>query len=301
MSMSTVAIERRGAGWLSRLNDYVELTRPRIATLVLIVVGVSGYVAGSGSPEFLLLVHAIVGTLLVAASASAWNQLLECQRDRLMARTARRPLPSGRLSAGHVVAFGTITLAVGTAYLALAVNWLTAALGLLTWALYVLVYTPLKSRTPLNTLVGAVPGALPVLMGWSAVRGTPDVFADPRCLAMFSILFFWQLPHFMAIAWIYREQYRRAGLRMLTVVDPTGRRAAVQGVVAAAGLLLISLALAMATGGDGAMVYLFGAFALGAAQLGCAVFFLIKRNGYSARLLLRATLIYLPSLFLFLV
>ncbi len=299
MSMSTVAIERRSAGWFARLTDYVELTRPRIATMVLIVVGISGYVASFGRPDFMLLFHAIAGTLLVAASASAWNQLIESHRDRLMARTATRPLPSGRLGAGHVVAFGTLTLAVGTTYLGLAVNWLTAALGMLTWALYVLVYTPLKSRTPLNTLVGAVPGALPVLMGWSAVRGTPDILADPRCLAMFSILFFWQLPHFMAIAWMYREQYRHAGLQMLTVVDPTGHRAAVQSVVAAAGLLLISLALA--AGGHGSLAYLFGAFTLGATQFGCAMFFLIRRNVYSARLLLRATLIYLPSLFLFLV
>lgn len=299
MSTSTIALERRTPGWLARLTDYVELTRPRIATMVLIVVGISGYVASSGRPDFLVLTHAIVGTLLVAASASAWNQLIESHRDRLMARTARRPLPSGRLGPTHGVAFGVLTLTSGTVYLALAVNWLTAALGLLTWALYVLVYTPLKSRTALNTLVGAIPGALPVLMGWSAVRGTADAFADPRCLAMFSILFFWQLPHFMAIAWMYREQYEHAGLRMLTVVDRTGRRAAIQSVMAAAGLLLISLALA--AGGHGSLVYLFGAIALGAGQLGCAVFFLIRRNVYSARLLLRATLIYLPTLFLFLV
>jgi len=299
MSTSTFAIERHSTGRLARLADYVELTRPRIATLVLVVVGISGYVASSGRPDFLVLTHAIVGTLLVAASASAWNQLLECPRDCLMARTARRPLPSGRLGHGHVAAFGALTLAIGTTYLVLAVNWLPAALGLLTWALYVLVYTPLKSRTPLNTLVGAVPGALPVLMGWSAVRGTLDIFVDAHCLAMFSVLFFWQLPHFMAIAWMYREQYERAGLRMLTVVDPTGRRAAVQTVVAAAGVLLISLALAV--GGHGSLAYLFGALLLGTGQLGCAVFFLIRRNAYSARLLLRATLIYLPSLFLFLV
>lgn len=299
MSTSTFAIERRTAGWLARLTDYIELTRPRIATMVLIVVGISGYVASSGRPDSLLLVHAIAGTLLVAASASAWNQLLERRRDSLMARTAKRPLPSERLGTAHVIAFGTVTLVVGSVYLALAVNWLTAGLGLLTWTLYVLVYTPLKSRTPLNTLVGAIPGALPVLMGWSAVRGTPDIFADPRCLAMFSILFFWQLPHFMAIAWMYREQYKRAGLQMMTVVDPSGRQAALHAVMAAAGLLLISLALA--AGGHGSSVYLFGAIALGAGQLGCAVFFLVKRNVYSARLLLRATLIYLPSLFLFLV
>jgi protoheme IX farnesyltransferase len=166
----------------------------------------------------------------------------------------------------------------------------TAALGLLTWLLYVCVYTPLKSRTSLNTAVGAVAGAMPVLMGWSASGAEIDL----RAAALFLVVFLWQFPHFMAIAWIYREQYDAAGLKMLTVVDPSGRRAGTQAVLSALALLPVSFIPALLS--PGASLYVLAAFALGGGQLACAVMFCAKRDEAAARRLLRASLVYLPAL-----
>lgn len=299
MSTSTLALERTSRGsnrLLARAADFAELTKPRIAALLLVVVGVSGYVARWGQPDLLLLLHGMLGTLLIAASASAWNQLLEHRSDGLMERTAERPLPAGRLSRRQVAAFAIATVVLGAAQLALLVNWQTAAWGLVTWFVYVFLYTPLKSISVWNTLVGAVAGALPVIIGWSAVGGTINV-ADPRGLALFTVLLLWQFPHFMAIAWIYRGQYGRAGLRMLTVVDPSGRLAGLQAVLAALALMPVSFVPALVTGGYGSPLYLVAAFVLGAGQLACAAVFLLRRNDRSARWLLTASLVYLPALF----
>ncbi len=290
MSMTTLALEDRRATRWARLFDYVELTKPRITFMVLVTVAVAALVAGWGPPDAWLLVHTLTGTLLVATSASALNQVLERDTDALMPRTADRPLPAGRLSAGEVVALGIVTIVVGTIYLAVAVNPTTAALGVLTWAIYVWIYTPLKTRTSANTPVGAVAGALPVLMGWTAV-GAP---LDLRAWALFLVVFIWQFPHFMAIAWIYRRQYAGAGLKMLTTVDDEGQRAAAQAVVSALVLIPVSLVPCLTVPGAG--IYFAWAVGLGVAQLGCAIAFFVERSERSARRLLLASLVYLPAM-----
>jgi protoheme IX farnesyltransferase len=295
MSMSTLVYEERRGGLLVRLADFVELTKPRIATLVLVTVAVAAFVAAWGPPNPLLLANTLLGTALVAGSASALNQWLERDSDALMDRTADRPLPAGRLGSAEVLLFGAATIALGLLYLALAVNWTTAALGLLTWFVYVWVYTPLKTRTSANTAVGAVAGALPVLMGWAAV-GAP---LGLKAFTLFLIVFLWQFPHFMAIAWIYRHQYAAAGLQMLPVVDPSGHRAGMQAVVSALILVPVSLVPAVLELAGGA--YFGWTLMLGLGQLACAVAFLWRLDEISARRLLRASLIYLPAVLLALV
>ncbi len=274
----------------SRLMDYVELTKPKIAILELVTVLVAGFVARWNTPDAWVLVHALLGTTLVAASASALNQWIERDRDAYMPRTAERPLPSGRLGSGEVLTFGICTGIAGVLWLAFRVNWLTAAIGLTSWLLYVVFYTPLKSRTPLNTVVGAVAGALPVLMGWAAVGGDLGLPAA----TLFLIVFLWQFPHFMAIAWIYRAQYAAAGMKMLPVVDSTGHRAGVQAFVAALALVPVSLVPAVVN--FAGPLYFGWAVALGVGQLACAALFLYRRNDVTARILLRASLVYLPTL-----
>jgi protoheme IX farnesyltransferase len=270
--------------------DYVELTKPKIAILELVTVLVAGFVARWNTPDAWVLVHALLGTTLVAASASALNQWIERDRDAYMPRTAERPLPSGRLGSGEVLTFGICTGIAGVLWLAFRVNWLTAAIGLTSWLLYVVFYTPLKSRTPLNTVVGAVAGALPVLMGWAAVGGDLGLPAA----TLFLIVFLWQFPHFMAIAWIYRAQYAAAGMKMLPVVDSTGHRAGVQAFVAALALVPVSLVPAVVN--FAGPLYFGWAVALGVGQLACAALFLYRRNDVTARILLRASLVYLPTL-----
>jgi protoheme IX farnesyltransferase len=281
----------------SRAADYLELTKPKIAVLELVTVTLAAFTARWQVPDLGLLVGLLAGTTLVAAGASALNQWLEVAGDARMERTADRPLPSGRLSSRAVLLFGIGTTLGGALLLAAAVNWLTSLLGLLTWALYVVIYTPMKRRTPLNTVVGAVAGAVPVLMGWAAVEG----FREGRWLAaaaLFMIVFLWQFPHFMAISWLYRRQYARAGLQMLSVVDPTGRRAGAQAVVTALALIPVSLLPAVCD--SAGQLYFYWALILGAAQLACAVWFMTRLDERSARVLLRASLIYLPSLLLML-
>ena len=271
------------------LADYLELTKPRIASMVLVTVTVAALVADWGPPSGWLLLHTLLGTALVAASASALNQWIERDVDAQMPRTADRPLPAGRLTARQVLVFGAVTIVLGTLYLTVAVNLLTAGLGLLTWVTYVWIYTPLKLRTSANTAVGAVAGALPVLMGWSAV-GQP---LSLPAFTLFLIVFLWQFPHFMAIAWIYRHQYAAAGMQMLPVVDPSGVRSGSQAVVTA--LVLLPVSLLPAVLGLAGEVYFVWALLLGLAQLACAVMFLVRLDETSARRLLAASLIYLPA------
>jgi protoheme IX farnesyltransferase len=282
------------ANWHSTLSDYVELTKPKISVLVLVTVAVSMFVAAWGPPSPWLLLHTLVGTALVAASASALNQRLERQSDALMDRTLARPLPAGRLTDRDALLFGMATIVLGLIYLATAVSWLTAVLGAATWILYVAVYTPLKRITPLNTVIGAIAGALPTLMGWSAAGGSFSLSAGGITAAtLFVIVYLWQFPHFMAIAWIYRRQYAAAGLQMLTVVDSSGWRAGQQAVVAALALLPVSLVPAMQHAGP---IYFTSAVILGLVYLGCSASFCIRRDDASARWLLRASLVYLPAL-----
>jgi heme o synthase len=295
MSTSTLAYADRRSGLIVRMADFLELTKPRIAALVLVTVGVAAFVAGWGPPNPVLLINTLIGTTLVAASASALNQWIERDSDALMSRTAGRPLPAGRLGSVEVLLFGGATIASGCVYLAAMVNWLTAGLGLLTWFMYVCVYTPLKSRTSANTAVGAVAGALPVLMGWASV-GAP---LGLKAFTLFLIVFLWQFPHFMAIAWIYRRQYAAAGLQMLPVVDPSGRRAGIQAVLSALLLVPVSLVPAVLELAGGA--YFSWALVLGLGQLACAIAFSWRLDEISARRLLKASLIYLPAVLLALV
>lgn len=295
MNSTVWTVQKSRTLGLARAVDYIELTKPKIAVLVLTTVAVAGVVASVGQVDWATLLHALIGTALVASSASAINQWMERHTDALMERTVDRPLPAGRLSSVEVLTFGVVTIALGIVYLMLTVGWLTALLGAVTWLLYTMVYTPLKSRTSWNTAVGAVGGAMPVAMGWAAVGGEWGV----RPAILLLIVFLWQFPHFMAIAWLYRHQYAKAGLKMLTVVDPSGRRAGIQAVVMALVLLLVSLAPGLTTPTAG--VYLAAAFLLGVGQLICSVLFLVHKDETSARRLLRASLVYLPALLVLLI
>ncbi|HKD37896.1 MAG TPA: heme o synthase [Pirellulales bacterium] len=280
-----------------KLAAYVELTKPKISVMVLVTVAVAMFVGSWGAPSIWLVLNTVLGTALVAASASAINQRLERDTDALMPRTAGRPLPSGRVGNVESLLFGGLTLAVGLAYLAIAANPLAAALGALTWIVYVPLYTPLKRRTPFNTVVGAVAGALPTLIGWVAVRGSLSISPDGggvAALTLFLIVYLWQFPHFMAIAWIYRNEYSTAGLKMLTVVDPSGYRAGSQAVMAALALLPVSLVPVVQHHAGAA--YFTATTILGLAYLGYSVLFCLRRDDISARRLLRASLIYLPIL-----
>ena len=293
MSMTTIVLEETRAAAPARFADYLELTKPRIAALVLVTVTVAAFVAAWGPPNAIDLVNTLLGTALIAASASALNQWLERESDAHMARTADRPMPAGRLNSRQVLSFGAATIVIGTLQLAITVNLLTALLGLLTWFLYVWVYTPLKAHTSANTAIGAIAGAMPVLMGWSAVAPL-----DLKAFALFLIVFLWQFPHFMAIAWIYRDQYAAAGLKMLPVVDPSGHRAGAQAVVAA--LLLVPVSLVPAVQNLAGPMYFGWALTLSIAQFLCAVAFYVRLDEASARRLLRASLIYLPLLMILL-
>jgi protoheme IX farnesyltransferase len=275
----------------TRLADYLELTKPRVAVLVLFTVAVGALLAAGGSPRLGDLGHTLLATALVAAGASALNQFLERHSDGLMERTENRPLPAGRLHPLEVLVFGLALGTCGVAYLALALPRPWAALvAALTFVSYVFLYTPLKRKTGLNTLVGAVPGALPPIIGWAAAGGPLDL----RAAFLFLILFVWQIPHFLAIAWIYRDDYARASLRMFPVADRKGRRTG--WLMVAYCLALIPISVGPAILGKPGPIYLAGAVLLGVAFLYRAVQFTRASTAAHARHVLRASLIYLPAL-----
>jgi protoheme IX farnesyltransferase len=267
-----------------------ELFKMRLTTLVLLTTLVGFYLGSSSPISWVLMLNTLLGTALLASGASALNQLLEREHDAKMRRTQDRPLPSGRLTADAVLLIGVSCGVLGLIYLALTVNFITAVLGALTIGSYLFVYTPLKRITTLNTVIGAIPGALPPLMGWTAARG--EISGGGWCL--FAILCFWQLPHFLAIAWMYRDQYAKAGFVMLPVVDPTGERTGRQALSHTLGLLPVSLCpfLFKMVG----PVYLAGAILLGVAFLWCAFQFSRQLTLPRARALFFASIIYLPSL-----
>ena len=238
---------------------------------------------------------AVAGTALVAGGAAVLNQLYERDTDALMRRTRLRPLPAGRVTPADARLFGITLSAAGLALLAARASALTAALALTTLLVYLLVYTPMKRRTPAATLVGAVPGALPALIGWTASHGT--VAAGGA--ALFGIVFFWQVPHFMAIAWLYRDDYGKAGFPMLPVIDPEGARAGRQAVLYAAALLPTTLVPALV--GLAGAVYLGAALVLGAAMIVLAARFAAARTDASARALFLGSIAYLPLLWIVLV
>jgi protoheme IX farnesyltransferase len=274
-----------------RAADYLALTKPRVAVLVLFTVAAGVLLAGGPRVSLAVLLHAVFGTALVAAGASALNQLLERHSDARMRRTENRPLPAGRLQPWEVLLFGMLLALAGVAYLALTLHSpCAAAVAAFTCACYVGVYTPLKPRTPLNTLVGAVPGALPPVIGWCAVRGA----ITPEAVTLFAILFLWQVPHFLAIAWMYRDEYRRAGLCMLTVLDRDGRLTGRHMVSYCLALLPASLGPVLL--GEAGLLYLGGSALLGLGFLASALKFQRLRSVRQARRVLRASLVYLPGL-----
>lgn len=295
---STTLVYSRPAQWTAVVGDYLEMARPRIAFMIVVTVAVAAEVAAWGQASPLLLLHLLAGTLLVAASASVANQVYECARDSRMRRTANRPLPTGRISLRAATIYSTLAGVLGTVWLAAWVNLLTAGIGLAIWVIYVAAYTPLKTISPHNTLVGAVVGAMPVLMGWAAAEASWNPAVDLRWIALFTVLFLWQFPHFMAIAWLYRSQYEEAGMKMWTVVDPSGRRAGMLAVMSALGAIPVSFVPGLFWSGEAAVVYLLIALLLGCAQLAAAIRFMLQRNDRQARRLLLTTLVYLPVLLL---
>ncbi len=282
-----IAVAVAEKGWLA---IYLDLFKARLTFLVLLTTLVGFYVGSRGPLDYLLLLHTVLGTALVASGASALNQLWERAYDARMRRTQDRPLPSGRLLPHTVLLVGCVTSVLGLVELALAVNVLTSLIGAASLCAYLFIYTPLKRVTWLNTAIGAVPGGLPPLMGWTAARGS--LSADGWVL--FGILALWQVPHFMAIAWMYREEYAKAGFKMLPVLDPQGRRTGRQAVLHALALLAVSLLpfLSRLAG----PVYLAGALLLGAAFLVCAVQFARQLTLSRARQLFFASILYLPLL-----
>ncbi|MEW4527771.1 MAG: heme o synthase [Maioricimonas sp. JB045] len=276
----------------SRLADYVELAKPRISVMVLITVSVGYAVGAQGQWNLVPLLHALLGIGLVATASSCLNQFIERRTDARMLRTADRPIPSGRLTPGEVLLFGTFCGVFGTLWLITFVNPLTALLTAATLGLYVFAYTPMKRHTSLCTAVGAIPGALPPVLGWTAAGGSLDWGA----FSLFAILFLWQFPHFLAIAWLYQDQYGMAGLKMLPA---RSNETPVVGLLAAGyALALIPVSFLprfIGLAGDG---YLLMAVLLGVVYAAASLRFLHTRSVRTARGVLWASLVYLPSLWL---
>lgn len=287
--------------FVSRVRDYAELTKARVTTLIVLTVW-CGYFLGAHkmgvSSWSLGLVHALLGVALVASGTAALNEVLESSVDARMRRTAQRPVPSGRMTRAHAAMVGLALTLGGSAYLAIYANLLTGLLVFLTSLVYLKVYTPLKKVSPMCTFVGAFPGAMPVVLGWTAARGKLEV----ETLILFAIMFVWQFPHFLSIAWLYREDYEQGDIRMLPVVDSDGK-STVWRILAYSGALIPVSILPVALGMAG-RVYLIGAILMGAAlfrvSMGMAYPQLpatAPASKPSARRLLRATIIYLPALF----
>ncbi len=283
------------SGSVSRTSVWLDLFKARLSALVVLTTLAGFYVGYQGTMDYRLMFHAVVGTALLAAGAAALNQLLERHHDALMKRTETRPLPTGQLTPAVVLWVGNLVSLVGLLQLLLFVNPLTAVLGALTWVSYLFVYTPLKRVTSLNTAIGAIPGALPPLMGWTAARGHLSV----EGWSLFAILFFWQLPHFLAIAWIYREEYRRAGFAMLPCFDADGSRTGRQALSHTLGLFPLSLSpFAFRMAGP---FYLAMAIFLGLGFIWCAYRFSRRMDRDSARQLFFASIVYLPLLLVMMV
>jgi protoheme IX farnesyltransferase len=247
--------------------------------------------ASRGPVDYVLFAHALIGIGLLSSGIGTLNQFIERDLDGLMRRTSDRPLPSGRLLPIEALWFGVLLTAGAEVYLAALVNTLTSVLGLFVIAGYLFVYTPLKTRTSLSTAIGAFPGAMPPLMGWTAARGEIDIAA----WVLFAILFLWQFPHFLAIAWMYREDYGRAGIRMLPVVEPDGRVTGQQIILYA--LMLVPVSLLPTVLGISGKLYLVAAFVLGGLFLASSIRAALSKSNQHARQLLLASVLYLPLLF----
>ncbi len=273
------------------MKDYLELTKPRITWLILMSTAVGYFFGHHGVWNLMQVFNTVLGTALIASGTAALNQWYEREADRKMRRTADRPIPSGRLSAPRALVFGILLSIAGFAELGFGANWLSAFCGLFTLLSYLFLYTPLKQRTPLSTLVGAFPGAMPPIIGYAAASGV----LDAQAWTLFAILFLWQFPHFLAIAWMYREDYERAGIVMLPVVQPSGEGTARQIVLYSLALIPVSMAPSLL--GMSGKFYLFGALALGLWYLYSGVRVAFDRTILRARSVLLVSVIYLPLIY----
>jgi protoheme IX farnesyltransferase len=294
---ATVVLHRDGTVPLvdrtsTRAADYIALTKPRLNLLVVATSAAGYYLGASSGPAVWPMAQAVAGTALVAGGAAVLNQVYERDTDALMRRTRRRPLPDGRVPAADARMFGLALAACGLALLAVRANLLAASLAAVTLAVYLLVYTPMKRHSPFATLIGAVPGALPPLIGWTASHGSLSTGGA----ALFAIVFLWQIPHFMAIAWLYRDDYGKAGFPMLPVIEPDGRKTGRQAALYAAALLPASLVPSAI--GLSEWPYLAVALVLGIALLWLSVGFARVRSDRSARALFFASIAYLPLLWI---
>lgn len=292
---SIAEIDRAQLSARERVTAFVELTKPRITFLIVLTAAAGFALASTGSVNYVDLLSACFGIALLSSGIATLNQYMERDLDGLMRRTADRPLPSGRLQPWEALLFGVSLTVVAQIYLAAFVNPLTALLGLTVIAGYLFGYTPLKTRTSLSTMVGAFPGAVPPLIGWTAARGELSLEA----WVLFAILFLWQFPHFLAIAWMYREDYARAGILMLPVVEPDGRVTSQQIVVYT--IMLLPVSLLPTVLGTSGKTYLFGALILGLLFLYSSIRAALSQSRQQARRLLLASVLYLPLLFILMV
>jgi protoheme IX farnesyltransferase len=275
---------------VSRAWAYISLTKPDVTFLVVLTT-VAGFYLGSETPlDRVLLLHTLVGTTLVAAGTAALNHYFERSSDARMRRTSGRPIPLGHLRPAEALVFGAGLALLGTVYLALLANGLASVLAIAASITYLGVYTPLKKRTTLATAIGAFPGAVPPLIGWAAARGSLSLDA----WILFGILFLWQFPHFLAIAWMYREDYARGGIRMLPVVDPAGTATFTQIVVTAA--LLVPVSLLPAVVGMAGIRYFFGAVLLGMILVQVCLWAARTKSNARAKWLMHATVAHIPLL-----
>jgi protoheme IX farnesyltransferase len=279
----------------SQIADFVELSKPRIVLMVLLTTMVGFYLGTAGPLDLALLCNTVIGTALAAAGALALNQFIERDLDARMDRTRRRPLPEGRIDPTAALGFGVLTTALGLVYLTLAANALAGFITAVIVVTYLFAYTPLKQRTSLCSVVGAVPGALPPLAGFVAARGAASI----EGWVLFAIMFLWQIPHSLAIARLYRDDYARAGMRLLPVIDPDGASTGQQVVINSLALLAVGLIPTLIGLAGG--VYFMAALTLGLGLLGYSVALALWQRASDARRLLFASLVYLPVLLIFMV
>ena len=289
-STDTDRVSTTADGSHTQAGDFAELVKARLTLLVLLTTAAGFYLGARNPVDYSALFHVVFGTAAAAAGAAALNQWWERKADALMQRTRTRPVPAGRMRPIEALAVGGSLSLFGVCYLAVACNALSAALATLTIVIYIFAYTPLKRISTFNTLVGAIPGALPPLIGWAAARGT----VGPGAWSLFAIVFFWQLPHFFAIAWMYREDYARAGFRMVSSDDRTGERSASQSVFFS--ILLLIVAGVPAFLGVASLIYVPIELALGCAFIAVAMRFLRIRTAAAARVLFVSSILYLPLL-----
>ena len=273
------------------LIDYIQLTKPRITWLILMSTGVGYFFGALDGWKWMVLLHTLLGTAFIASGTAALNQWWEREADKKMVRTQNRPLPAERLHPTRALIFAIVLSVIGFAELSLGANLLTGLLGLFTLASYLFVYTPLKQKTPHSTTIGAIPGAMPPLIGYAAAHGT----LTAQGWALFAILFLWQFPHFYAIAWMYKDDYSKAGIKMLPVVDPSGDSTVRQILFYSLALIPVSL-LPRYLGMTG-NVYLVGALILGAIYFYSGVLVARELNRAQARRVLLASIVYLPVLY----